>query len=208
LWGRYYDNETFSGPAVAVAEQAWTSTGATARRSPAWGRSLLGELTGTIAPVHSSGTQPYTFWVSAGMGVQLWVDGQLLIDHPADQPYPGDANHDGLVDFNDMVKIAQHYNDSSQHWTWEDGDFTGDGIVDFEDYVKYNRMPTPPSNRSLPGRRPVVGDDQPTGRPTLRHQASVDRQHVVRVGAAALEDAADGGRGGPAGGAAGAAIVG
>jgi hypothetical protein len=49
---------------------------------------------------------------------------------------PGDANHDGTVDFNDLVALAQHYNgptDPSDYWAG--GDFNGDDVVDFEDLV-------------------------------------------------------------------------
>jgi T5SS/PEP-CTERM-associated repeat protein len=46
---------------------------------------------------------------------------------------PGDATYDSVVDFNDLVKLAQHYNGPGQ---WIDGDFTRDGQVDFNDLVK------------------------------------------------------------------------
>ena len=49
---------------------------------------------------------------------------------------PGDANHDGVVDFNDLVKLAQHYNgDTDPNDYWAGGDFNGDGVVDFQDLV-------------------------------------------------------------------------
>ncbi|HEY7117259.1 MAG TPA: hypothetical protein VH475_11765, partial [Tepidisphaeraceae bacterium] len=46
----------------------------------------------------------------------------------------GDATLDGVVDFNDLVKLAQNYNTSGRHWY--QGDFTYDGAVDFNDLVK------------------------------------------------------------------------
>jgi hypothetical protein len=53
----------------------------------------------------------------------------------------GDANGDGNVDFNDLVRLAQNYNATGGK-TWADGDFNGDGRVDFNDLVliaqKYN----------------------------------------------------------------------
>ena len=59
--------------------------------------------------------------------------------------YPGDANHDGKVDFNDLVPLAQNYNVTDGARTWEQGDFTGDGKVDFNDLVilaqNYNTTP-------------------------------------------------------------------
>jgi hypothetical protein len=59
--------------------------------------------------------------------------------------YPADANHDGSIDFNDLVKLAQNYNIADGTRTWEQGDFTGDGNVDFNDLVvlaqRYNTNP-------------------------------------------------------------------
>jgi hypothetical protein len=45
----------------------------------------------------------------------------------------GDANRDGSVRFDDLLALAQHYNDT--HATWEQGDFNGDGKVDFGDLL-------------------------------------------------------------------------
>src|SRR5438132_7649487 len=51
----------------------------------------------------------------------------------------GDATLDGVVDFNDLVKLAQNYNTTvsaaSESW-WNRGDFNYDGISDFNDLVK------------------------------------------------------------------------
>jgi autotransporter-associated beta strand protein len=57
----------------------------------------------------------------------------------------GDATLDGAVDFNDLVPLAQHYNQAAP--AWSSGDFTGDGFVDFSDLVvlaqNYNSSLTP-----------------------------------------------------------------
>lgn len=59
-------------------------------------------------------------------------------------PKLGDANSDGVVDFKDLVALAQHYGQSNA--TWADGDFNGDGKVDFKDLVllaqQYSAGPT------------------------------------------------------------------
>ncbi|HEY7117482.1 MAG TPA: aspartyl protease family protein [Tepidisphaeraceae bacterium] len=47
----------------------------------------------------------------------------------------GDSNRDGIVDFNDLVKLAQSYNSELQSDFWANGDFNGDGVVDFNDLV-------------------------------------------------------------------------
>jgi MYXO-CTERM domain-containing protein len=46
----------------------------------------------------------------------------------------GDANLNGVVDFNDLVKLAQNYNTTGRFWA--QGDFNYDGNVDFNDLVK------------------------------------------------------------------------
>lgn len=46
---------------------------------------------------------------------------------------PGDANHDGVVGFADLVAVAQNYGRGDR--VWEQGDFNGDGKVDFADLV-------------------------------------------------------------------------
>jgi hypothetical protein len=48
----------------------------------------------------------------------------------------GDANLDGTVDFNDLVRIAQNYNRADGFRTWPQGDFNYDGNVDFTDLVR------------------------------------------------------------------------
>jgi PEP-CTERM motif len=48
----------------------------------------------------------------------------------------GDANLDGSVGFNDLVRLAQNYNSGGGAATWAQGDFTYDGFVDFNDLVK------------------------------------------------------------------------
>jgi hypothetical protein len=48
---------------------------------------------------------------------------------------PGDANHDGDVDFLDLATLAQSYNTAGGR-TFEQGDFNGDGNVDFLDLAK------------------------------------------------------------------------
>jgi hypothetical protein len=47
----------------------------------------------------------------------------------------GDANLDGVVNFIDLVKLAQNYNGPGEK-SWGQGDFNFDGTVDFVDLVK------------------------------------------------------------------------
>jgi len=62
----------------------------------------------------------------------------------------GDANHDRVVDFNDLVKLAQNYNTSAK--SFAEGDFNFDGNVDFNDLVILAQR----YNTSLPAGGPVV----------------------------------------------------
>ena len=45
----------------------------------------------------------------------------------------GDANLDGLVNFDDLARLAQNYNNTDGQRLWPHGDFTYDGNVDFND---------------------------------------------------------------------------
>jgi hypothetical protein len=81
----------------------------------------------------------------------------------------GDANRDRIVDFADLVALAQNYNVPDGK-TWADGDFTGDGAVDFNDLVilaqRYNTtLPPPPAQVVAAGAvAPSVVRDAPATR--------------------------------------------
>ncbi len=46
----------------------------------------------------------------------------------------GDANLDGSIDFDDLLTLAQHYENPANQ-TWLDGDFTNDASVNFDDLL-------------------------------------------------------------------------
>lgn len=48
--------------------------------------------------------------------------------------FPGDANGDHQVNFDDLVIVAQHYNQTLGQ-SYATGDFNGDGVVNFDDLV-------------------------------------------------------------------------
>lgn len=54
-----------------------------------------------------------------------------------DVRYPGDATGNGMVDFNDLLTVAQHYGTPSPvpATAYAYGDFTIDGTVDFNDLL-------------------------------------------------------------------------
>lgn len=51
-------------------------------------------------------------------------------------PLDGDANLDGVVDFDDLLQLAQHYGGPG---TWSMGDFTGDQFIDFSDLLCFGQ---------------------------------------------------------------------
>jgi hypothetical protein len=65
----------------------------------------------------------------------------------------GDSTLDGVVDFNDLVKLAQNYNTGSGQKLWTEGDSTYDGVVDFNDLVKLAQN----YNTALPAAGAVPG---------------------------------------------------
>ncbi len=48
----------------------------------------------------------------------------------------GDANLTGVVNFDDLLLVAQNYSATSTGKTWGEGDFTYDGSVNFDDLLK------------------------------------------------------------------------
>jgi hypothetical protein len=67
---------------------------------------------------------------------------------------PGDVNLSGGVGFDDLVTLAQQYNQPSGR-TWSTADFTGDGATNFADLVvlahHYNQQATLTTLVSLGG---------------------------------------------------------
>jgi autotransporter-associated beta strand protein len=61
------------------------------------------------------------------------VDGDSILTR---YTLSGDATLDGVVDFNDLARLAQNYNVADGNRIWGEGDFTYDGNVDFNDLAK------------------------------------------------------------------------
>jgi hypothetical protein len=72
----------------------------------------------------------------SGNATGLWngyvVDSTTIL---VDYTRGGDANLNGAVGFDDLVRLAQNYNDTSGTAVWGEGDFNYDGNVGFEDLV-------------------------------------------------------------------------
>jgi hypothetical protein len=81
------------------------------------------------------------YWVSGtgtydpdGAGAQPAYTRAFLMDVIREFGQAGDATRDDAVDFEDLLVLAQHYEQPGTA-RWDDGDFTGDGAVDFADLL-------------------------------------------------------------------------
>jgi GH43 family beta-xylosidase len=82
-------------------------------------------------------TGAYTFRTVADDGVRLFIRGQQLIDRFSDRVIPGDADHNGIVDFDDYAHVDNGFNNDLSGW--ENGDFDDNGVVNFDDYALIDR---------------------------------------------------------------------
>lgn len=122
----------------------------TTDRAVAWGTDGIAIELGTLLPptdaAHWTLIDAYnisnTYWVS-GVGIfdpdadpntQDLYYRAFLLDLVRHFGTPGDANRDNTVNFDDLLRIAQYYGQTTSA-RWDDGDFTGDGIVGFDDLL-------------------------------------------------------------------------
>jgi autotransporter-associated beta strand protein len=133
--------------------QAWLGNGITSSSAAANSSAAVGYALASEVLPFAAGAATDTF-------LGLTVDKSTVV---ARYTLAGDATLDGVVDFNDLVKLAQNYNttvsDVTESW-WNKGDFTYDGITDFNDLVKlaqnYNTsLPTEP----IPGASALFESD-------------------------------------------------
>jgi hypothetical protein len=66
---------------------------------------------------------------------------------------PGDADLNGNVNFDDLLRLAKSYNASGEAAAWGSGDFTGDGRVNFDDLLVLAKA----YNQQLPASVPGAG---------------------------------------------------
>jgi regulation of enolase protein 1 (concanavalin A-like superfamily) len=132
------------------------------------GGSVVGTATGVVWNA-ATRTATFTFDTALANGnyrarlVRTGVKDAFNFSPSADYLYnffwlSGDANDDRVVDFADLVVLAQNYNTTGGR-QWVDGDFTGDGNVDFEDLVilaqNYGTS-LPAGGAAVPSAAPVV----------------------------------------------------
>ena len=108
------------------SQYVWTGSNPNGTRN-----SPLGVGTGATQGYSTDATASH--WIYDGYGE---VNGDFYaISAPitvAPHRLPGDANFDGIVDFSDLLTVAQHY---GQPGGWVDGDFDMDGAVGFDDLL-------------------------------------------------------------------------
>jgi hypothetical protein len=153
----HWDSTISFAPGIPVARG-----GGTLDLAFADGVQLPGQWHRTIrlfdwAGVTATGTfnlrSPY-LWDQSG----LYTTGDVTL-----AAFPGDANADGVVDFNDLVALAQNYNVTDGQRGWSNGDFTFDGKVDFNDLValaqNYNTSFVLPAGGLPAGATPAFAAD-------------------------------------------------
>ena len=85
--------------------------------------------------------QPTSGWFSFSwqpdqLGTDLDVTWEFTAV-PIDQPTPGDANADGLIDLQDFLAVSRHFHEEGT--LWSSGDFDGSGNTDFLDFLIVSR---------------------------------------------------------------------
>jgi hypothetical protein len=121
---------------VATGTYTGTTTGLTLKYSDGTGVNLLKD-TDASANVNWGGPGNLEGATSSTVvDAKTFTSGTLTPGTTTTKAGMGDATLDGVVDFNDLVQLAQNYNDQNSAKTWFQGDFTFDQTVDFNDLVQ------------------------------------------------------------------------
>jgi hypothetical protein len=135
---------------------------------------LLGTVGANVTGVDNTGlrkNQTYYYKVLAYNAVGDSSESNVAsakTSYTARTALKGDLNLDGVVDFNDLVILSQHYNTSVATATggnadvaWQQGDMNDDGVVDFNDLVtlsqNYNAAPAADTGSDTGTLTPVGG---------------------------------------------------
>ena len=100
-----------------------------------WGKNSLGQLglgdtTNRLTPTKLQAPSGYIY-----TSVDTDTNDHVLATLSAKPVYfPGDATGDNVTNFDDLIILAQHYNQTSGN-TYATGDFTGEGAVNFDDLI-------------------------------------------------------------------------
>jgi len=144
------DYSGLAGPATFNAVQNAVRSGYNAAGTLWTGSGINSSVARDNSTAYGIGYAQSSAVLGAGGGVFRGetVDGTAIV---ARFTLLGDATLDGVVDFNDLVKLAQSYNTAGT--TWNSGDFTYDGVTDFNDLVKLAQS----YNTGILGAPPIPG---------------------------------------------------
>ncbi|HEY7116306.1 MAG TPA: autotransporter-associated beta strand repeat-containing protein [Tepidisphaeraceae bacterium] len=129
----------FGGATVTTPAYADVRGGKIAFKYEGDASALVATVLGTLdagydqTPQFSDG--PIRSTTLAAGRVLGWRDNAAASQVEVAYTLSGDANLDYVVDFNDLVALAQSYNVADGSRVWAQGDFTYDGNVDFNDLV-------------------------------------------------------------------------
>lgn len=116
------NNNTVTGNTIG-----FTAAGSTRLANGTWAVTLVGGSTGNTVTGNYLATHPNGYFQNSGANATSG-------NYPAaPTPLAGDANGDGVVNFDDLLALSRNYNRSGAGWS--QGDFTGDGVVDFNDLL-------------------------------------------------------------------------
>ncbi len=129
----------FAGPARGSEYDAMDVDGTIVLRGGLSLERLGGYVPAYLTPHHivAAGTRDGVF--RSVNGITVSPTRSLAVTYLADDIFvtatlPGDADVDGDVDFDDLLTLAQHYEQPGQQ-TWQAGDFTGNALANFDDLL-------------------------------------------------------------------------
>ncbi len=161
------------------------------------GQAYLQDASNPTSPVNVDTFGEYTFRLTVDDGQAVTADDVRVI-----LAATGDANFDGVVDFDDAWTLLSHHSVSGEQ-TWQQGDFNGDGRVDASDAAELQSNmgtdltalldtagPYPPQTDVLLeplAAEPIAADglSGPTGRGTLAVSSFAIALKAPRRGASA-----------------------
>ena len=144
-WYRFDDevSNSLSAWMLTVITESGTTFTATNVRWDAITRTATFTL-----PAMPPGSTPWYVYLSPNylMGLSGSTNPSNLIKPMTLRNTVGDTNNDGAVNFDDLIVLAQHYNQTGR--LYSEGDLNRDGTVNFDDLIilaqRYNTSPAAP----------------------------------------------------------------